>query len=430
MPDEKAGPTLPAQPSKPLAPNQEIPKQETTIPLEPVRTGASGGTESAPVRTAQAPAKPPISGPKPLIAVPRQPTVHTVAARPSAPATSLQPKTGPDPNAVGVASMQAFGAKPGARADCIYGETGAVKTTQLGWIADWIKSRFGKNSRLVSADAGGWESIQELVKTPDNASGIIEAFALAQHREHMYETMEKLTLGWWPKNVNDPQSPLVPPAQNGLKDIGGMFYEGLTSFCAIMMRTNTTDLKNINVPRSAAEKENLIKSGEFEHRFSSQTDYGSIQNIIEEFVRNSGMLPVVKTVWTALEQKGEDDNKRPVYGPDIIGKKATGQCGSWFGNLIHIDKVNMNVTVDDPLDKTKKITMVQVRPVMFTRAHIDPNDPTKLSWPAKTRAPRMFWNKIPDIMEPRMDKLYELLDQIRKEAIAARQKSVASAQTT
>jgi hypothetical protein len=174
-------------------------------------------------------------------------------------------------------------------------------------------------------------------------------------------------------------------------------------------------LENVLAPRSESEKANLIRSGTFRHRFSSQTDYGSIQDIIGEFIRNSGMLPVLKCVWTGHETTGgEDENKRPIYGPDFIGKKATGKCGPWFGNMIHMDLLPVMVAAKDPLE--------QLRPFMFLRSHVDPNDGLKRPWPAKTRALRKYWDKVPDVVEPRMDKVYALLDELFDKERAERNK--------
>jgi hypothetical protein len=350
----------------------------------------SGGTASAPAKPAA-----PVQGPP----------------RPVPPTQPLQRP----PQAATAASqaMSSFGPIAGARADLIYGQTGSTKTTQLGHIAEYVKRKYGKNARLISADPGGWSPIEDLVKSPENPNGIIEAFALIQHRSNLYETMEKLTLGYWPQNADDPQSPLIEPSRNGLRDIGAIFFEGVTTWCDLMMRTNLTDLQNVLVPRSESEKANLIRSGSFVHRFSSQTDYGSIQDIIGEFIRNSGMLPVLKCVWTGHETTGgEDENKRPIYGPDFIGKKATGKCGPWFGNMIHMDLLPVMAAAKDPLDATKQIAIQQLRPFMFLRSHVDPNDGLKRPWPAKTRALRNSWNQIPDHMAARVDQLYELLDEL------------------
>lgn len=351
-------------------------------------------------------------------------SVPTAASKPASPAMNIPrpvvPTAALRPVAqngnTAQASMAAYGGVPGARADLIYGATNTTKTSQLGWAAEWIRSRFGKRSRLVSADPGGWETIQSLVD-----DGTIDAFALIQHRTNVYETMEKLCLGWWPQDVRDPQSKLVAPAQNGLKDVGGMFFEGLTSWCDIMMRTNVTDLKNINVPRSAAEKENLLVSGDFVHRYSSQTDYGSIQDIIAEFVRDSAMLPVLKCIWTALELKSEDKKTNLVtYGPNIIGQKATANCGPWFGAMLHMDFLPGIVEITDPTNPQAKLRIEKLKPFLFTRNHIDPQDQSKRSWPAKPRAPKTMWHKVPDVMPPRADHYYELMAGLLEEEKASR----------
>jgi hypothetical protein len=370
----------------------------------PVKPPApSGGTASAPAKPV-APAAP-AQGP-PRSVPPSQPL-----QRPPQAATAASQ------------AMASYGPVAGARADLIYGQTGSTKTTQLGYIAEYVKRKTGKNSRLVSADPGGWASIEDLIKGPENPDGIIEAFALIQHRHNLYETMEKLTLGYWPQDCSDPQSPLVEPSRNGLRDIGGMFYEGCTTFCDLMMRTHLADLQNITVPRSEAEKQNMLRSGTFIHRFSSQTDYGSIQDSIGEFTRNTAMLPVFKCVWTGHETTGgEDENKRPVYGPDYIGKKATGKSGPWYGNMIHLDFMPYITEIKDPTDDSKKLQVQRLRPMMFVRNHIDPNDGLKRPWPAKTRALRNYWNQVPDVMEPRMDKLYELLDGLLAKERAERNK--------
>lgn len=344
------------------------------------------------------------------------PGTSAVGTRPLPPRPPQTPMRPTNNESTIAQQAQASYGVAGDRADLLYGTTGTTKTSRLGDIAEYLKRKYKKNSRLISADPGGWEVIQSLVD-----DGTVSAFALIQSRKNLYETMNRLCLGYWPQNPEDPQSPLVPPQQNGLKDVGGVFFEGLTSWCDLMMRVNTTDLVNVQVPRSEAEKFNKIKSGDFERRFASQTDYGSIQDDIAAFVRDSGMLPVKKVVWTALEQKGEDDQKKPVYGPDLIGRKATGRCGPWFGNFIHMDFMLTSNQVKAPAGEGT-ITVQKLVPVMFLRNHLDSNDPTKIPWPAKTRAPRTMWNAVPDFFEPRMDKFYEFMDGLLEKEKAERNK--------
>jgi hypothetical protein len=317
-----------------------------------------------------------------------------------------------------ITTLASFGPIAGGRADLLYGATGATKTSRLGDVAEWIKQKYGLESRMISADPGGWSVIEELVKSKDNPTGIINTFALIQHREYLYETVQKLCLGWWPSDPTNPQSVLVAPKDNGLRDIGALFIEGLTSICDILFHTNMTDLENIQVPEMP--KDSRITSGEYVRRFAGRSDYMGVQDAIAEFVRDSGMLPVKKVIWTALEQKGEGENKKPVYGPDISGQKATGRCGPWFGNMLHIQKTARDVQVDDPSLSGRKITVSKAIPFIYLRDHIDPTDTYKLPWPAKTRAPRKLWQKVPDFMEPDLAKFYTKMDELEAEAKAAR----------
>lgn len=306
----------------------------------------------------------------------------------------------------------------GAKADMIYGETGSTKTSRLGDAAEYIMRRYAKRSRLVSADPGGWEPIQSLID-----DGTVEAFALVPERKNLIEAMQKLTQGWWPANVNDPQSELKPPA---MAEVGCVMFESATSWCGLMLQTYAGEVQwneatksisatNVRVPEMP--KDSFIKSGSYVRRFFGRSDYGGVQSSIAEFIRNSGMLPVHKVIWTALETQGKDEAKRPVYGPDFAGQALTGVCGPWFGNLLHLDFVPQESTVQVG---GKAMKVVKPQPFLFLRNHIDPADQYGLVYPAKVRAPRTLWSKVPDSMEPRLDKLYDLLDSLAAEEAAAR----------
>jgi hypothetical protein len=381
-----------------MAENDKAPVPQAPPPLvnKPAPPKPVPQAAAAPVKPAPAPGTPA----KPAQPVPR-PT----------PPTAPPPRT-PQQAAANISTakmaMASYGPIAGARADLFYGDTNTTKTTQLGWVAQWLKQKYDQPSRLISADPGGWEAIQA-----DVDDGTIQAFALNGHRTNLYETVEKLCLGFWPKDPMDSESPLLPPRDNGLKDIAGVFFEGLKSICDLLMRVHTVDIQNISVPEMPDPTKTRISSGSYIQRFTGRSDYMGIGDAIAAFVRDSGMLPVKKVIWTSQEQQGHNEKTNQVfYGPDIVGQKPTQNCGPWFGNLIHMDMVPVSVQVPDPLNPQAKITVQRPAPFMFLRSHIDPADPFKRSWPAKTRAPRQFWQDVPDFMEARADKFYTFMEQL------------------
>lgn len=311
----------------------------------------------------------------------------------------------------------------GTTVDMVYGDTGTTKTTQLGYAAEYWMRKTGKPSRLISSDTGGWATIQDLV-----SAGVVIPFALLMQREFLVEDMEKLSQGWWPKDPKDPLSPLAPP---DLRGIACNLFDGATSWCQMMMTYHEAAVEydanysdkdtgakggvratTVRVPEMP--RNSFIKSGGYLRRFTGRSDYGGVQARIKEFIRNTAMLSV-PGVWTALETKGADEGKKPVYGPDFIGQAMTGVSGPWFGNMIHMDFVAVEKIVENPALPGTKFTMVEASPLMFLRSHIDSTDPFKTPYMAKPRAPRTLWSKVPNVMAPRIDKFYVMLDELAAE---------------
>ena len=111
----------------------------------------------------------------------------------------------------------------------------------------------------------------------------------------------------------------------------------------------------------------------------------------------------VPVIGTALETKGTDEGKRPVFGPDFIGQALTGVAGPWFGNMLHLDLIEQ---------KPDQSGIIGVVPKLFTRPHVDPNDPTRTPYLAKVRADKTKWDRVPAVMEPDLRKFYELINSL------------------
>jgi hypothetical protein len=292
----------------------------------------------------------------------------------------------------------------GPKCDCIYGKSGATKTTNVGRMAEYIHDKYGEKTRLVTADPGGWQSIEHLVE-----AGIVEAYQLTQSHKFPLESMMRLSQGWWP----DANGKLAP---NSMTGIGGFAFEGMSTFSTMIM-SNLVGRQDIHIPDTP--KESFVKDEELRWGFSGRAHFGFIQQRIYEIVATSNHLPVHKVLWTAHETDAQDATKKAIYGPYIIGAAMTGLCGAWFGAMLHLFSTPRQVTIDDPVDKTKKVSVVRRVPMMYLREHIDPDDPYKVPYLAKPRGPYTMWADWPDVMPPDMHLFYTKLDDMGARAIAA-----------
>jgi hypothetical protein len=300
----------------------------------------------------------------------------------------------------------------GPKADLCYGRTGSCKTTQVGHLAEYIWEKFHKRTRLVSASPGGWKPIEFLVRSEDNPEGIIDAQHLSLMTPFPLEAITRYCQGWWPGK----DGKLV---KSDMSEIGAYAFEGMSDFATLVM-SNLLGRTDISIP--GTPKESFVQdkgsSEGMRWGFSGMAHYGFIQQRIYEAVTTSNHLPVNKVLWTAYDTDAKDNNKRQIYGPMIIGEAMTGQAGGWFGAMLHMSLVPKTTQVTDPVDSTKKITVIKRVPIMFLREHVDPDDPYKVPYCAKPRGPSSHWKDWPDWMEPNIGDFYRKLDEMGAKALA------------
>jgi hypothetical protein len=295
-----------------------------------------------------------------------------------------------------MAGLRAF------KADCLYGATGLRKTTNVGLCAQRWWEKWGKKTRLVSADPGGWDTIQSLVD-----AGIVEAWAVNQW-ENRIEAIDLACQGYWPADPLDPRSPiLAPTANNKLRDVGLYAFEGLTSFGSHIM--SAVKRPGVSLSQDPAY---VLTDGKSKYAGGSMAAFGFVQDRIYDFVVKSHMIPLVdRVLWTALEAKGEEEGtKIPIFGPAIEGRKSIGKAGQWFANLIHLETAVVEVRED----KEAKQLSLKTEVWAYLRSHADPN--SKVVFPAKVRAPFEFAGMVPERVEPDLAKVYDLLDQLKARA--------------
>lgn len=269
----------------------------------------------------------------------------------------------------------------------VYGASGSAKTTSVGWLARHVHKTTGKITRLVSADGGGWESIQDCID-----DGIVEPWHVGALNDPT-ATMRKLSRFDWP--VAEGDKLVMKPTPSELREkIGAYAIEGLTSVGDAVMRA--LRLKGAKL----GESPNFSYSEGLENFYGSNMSYyGFIQDVLYEFVTSFSLLPVQYVMWTAMEAKGEDDQRVPIYGPAIAGKKAVSKAPQWFGDCLHHDLVTVDTGKQDPETKAK-ILQTKIR-AYFTN-HPDPA--TGIAYPAKLRLPAP---RVPELLkDPKFGKGY------------------------
>lgn len=306
---------------------------------------------------------------------------------------------------------------PNLKVDAVYGDTKSTKTSRLGDAAEYWAAKTGKPAKGVFCDTGSYDSIRGL-----EDDGILVPFVLTMDRgDRLLDDIVKLTQGWWPRDPKDPTSPLQPP---DFDKVSCYLFDSGTSLCEMMMAFHESSIKvikdenqqdvmvptNVKVPEMP--KDSFIKSGDLAFRFVGRSDYMGVQGLITRCVKNTAYMPV-PAVWSFGEAKGADEFSKPCYGPDFIGNKLTGKCGKWFGNLLHLDLL---ATEQEVQVGNRKIKTIKATPYLFTAAHIDPDDPSRLPYMAGTRVDKRLWEKMPAVLEPRLDKFYELIDKLEAEA--------------
>jgi hypothetical protein len=278
----------------------------------------------------------------------------------------------------------------------LYGSTDVGKTVQLGQLATWHFNRTGQISRLISADSG-WAPINELIITPDNPKGIIDAWNIIDLADPWVVEVE-LSEGSWPKVVQKADKSwgirmVRPTVQDGKlmhsdgRVIGQYLIEGLSTIGACGVQDHVRHQR----PMWGTGKESgtsFNSEVQYESGATAQTrqmtfgravggHYGAVQNfILDDLVpRFAGLRLVSRVVWTAHEARGKDDltgTEGAVLGPATVGKAAVDRTPQKFGHTFHLT-VDTKFTTDKKVLREFRAWFVQ---------HPD-ETLTKMNWPAK-----------------------------------------------
>lgn len=279
------------------------------------------------------------------------------------------------------------------KADLICGATGSGKTASIGDVADYVLAKYGKLTRIVGADPGGFGPLKGMVD-----SGQIEYWSIKSWKKPI-DALYKATHGWWPLDPGDPDSPLVASDAGTYEVYGFEAYEGLTSIGDMILDSLGDDKAQLSQSPSYTWKQ-----GDTEFSGGNESYYGFLLKELARFVWYSHSLKFEKVLWTALETKFNDKGAVE-YGPMIAGKKAGPKAGAWFCNFFHLDML-MGAAIKD--EKTGQ-SLPPIKRVLFLKPHVDPL--TLVPFMCKVRPPKAYDKEVPAYLESgNIADAYRLLD--------------------
>lgn len=278
--------------------------------------------------------------------------------------------------------------------DLYYGQSGAGKSEAARKIAIQVHKETGKKIRVVVGD-GSLPTYESLI-----ARGIVEGIEYS-HRAWPFEIIRGLTSGEWPEDVNDPDSPFLPPQkQKDFDDVGMYVIEGASVMGSYVMggvKGGLADLsgKGVKIGQDSPfqilqgekdEKGKMTGPGTtFGGNPMSHYNVGQ-RAIVDAVQRSRGLAPYV--LWTAHESTNDPDKnvlvKELIVGPEVVGKALTVNFQRIFGNTLHFQVVAKRAADKDEFTG-KNIQDLNLDYRIWTQDHFSPDNNTMIRYKALTR---------------------------------------------
>lgn len=298
--------------------------------------------------------------------------------------------------------------------DLYYGAPGTAKSEAARAALEQMHHETGKKARLIIGD-GSSLTFQHLID-----AGVAEKVEFT-HRSWPLDTLNKLTTGWWPKDVADPDSPLVPPDKSIL-DVGGHVFEGLSVAASYIMGNVQGGLANRAGKGEKMGQDSPIRIMEGEMNTSTgqmiagsgpgstfggnpPAHYGIAQRAMTGFVQQSRGIPSQMILWTAHEYTNDAEKdtlvRETVAGPEVIGKALTLNIQRAFNNTVHFQSVMLRKkSTEKDAFSQKAIDELDLEFRLYTRDHFNPNGAVQMRYKACTRGvgpefPQFFTSRTP-----------------------------------
>ena len=279
----------------------------------------------------------------------------------------------------------------------LHGDSGSGKSWQATELADYIWERSGelfgtkhrRVLRYIAVDSGGYPArVAAMARY-----GVIELWRCRNHRDPT-GTCEYMTRGFWPAVIDqttglaDDDVPLVPPVLSeftqvcptcqtpvarvtlpeqliarkcrcgaivpatsvrtvkrpnpAFAHVGGLFIDGLTSMQDWIGVELSEMQAHGTLKGEQAALGGVVESAGLKFAGTNRAQIGFAQLRAQIWCANAATIPgvIVPTHFTALEDRGGDESKQPIYGPKIAGSARTYMVPQWVGHCLFLSKVD------------------------------------------------------------------------------------------
>lgn len=326
------------------------------------------------------------------------------------------------------------------RIDCFYGGSGTGKSEGIVAVMKMMWEQEGLASRAIVGD--GSRATYEDSGLID--AGIVEVCDFS-NRPWPSTTLARLCEGYWPVDVNDPNSALKAPTLASLAKLGVVAIEGVSVGSQYLMGDNKGGLseqsgRGIKIGQDSPitledairdEKTGKIIDGPRDEKgaiiisaFGGNpvAHYGYTQRRIAANIERSKTFPNW-VIWTGHERSTQDK----VSGEKIIGVEAAGEAMTAnlqrvFNNTLHFVGAARKKTKAKDDHTEAMVTELDMEYRVYTRDHFQPDGANFVRYKAVTRGvsakdmPDYFTDDVPGLSVLRY---YRKLAELRKARAAA-----------
>lgn len=285
------------------------------------------------------------------------------------------------------------------RLEMFYGESGTGKSEGAAAIAKQAAEEAGLPSRALIGD--GSKATYHDAGLVD--AGVMEVFDYTT-RPFPLTTFQQIAEGYWPADVTDPTSPMLPLGHkdNPVRRYGAYIFEGLSVGALYVMGDNEGGLSYRSGKGEKIGQDSPVRVGDgtydrlgkFQPSFEGAKEfganppshYGFTQRRMLTYVDRSKVIPAEFVIWTAHQKAVEDKlSKEIIVGPEVAGDALTRNLQRIFNNTWHFAIATKRVSGKKDEHTQKAVDELDAEYRVYTRDHFDSGGTVQFKFKAVTR---------------------------------------------